>query len=417
VATFINVVLILYKMLPVLMENIKLDVEPDKIHNMNFNDVSKGIIEGGADIIFNRFNFGVKLTPEETKSQLLDYFKDQNVYAHQLETLSEPDNFGIYFEIFPDNQQKKLGQPRKTKTLVEKNSTQVAPQENIIINGSPLKKVPDKYELLSMTKWEAAMKLWNLKEWARKKFSPDPVCKGLIVIDKHIFKDEHDLQGKSVLNYALAARSGHADLFSKVASLNEHVYNFKMFDTSFIVEKHKQFSKGMKAEDLRSLRGQATGIGYSFFLKGQSPLEAYTQLAKEFGYRACGFAAVPDPVFTGCLTNGSQWFDLDNMPEEIPGMGGIQLVGTKGNQIGLSKEQYEKNTYSFSLSDLECDTAAEFMARFTNKMGQLGARTSKAVNYQSLFLDNTSVYLPGFPLSSQSTISIGYKGNLSELDK
>jgi hypothetical protein len=390
--------------------------------HMDLSAVGNAIITGGADIIFNRFNAGVSLEPREAKDQVINGLARMGAYFHQLEQLSDPEHFGVYFEFFSPKEKKK-GSKLLAGGNAQAATVQSTPETGLtrIVEDSSQKvrliKVPDRYELLCDPKYNALRLAWRIRESVRKGISPEPICRGVIVIDKYVYNDQFNLRGNSVINYAIAAREDYIDMFAKLATLNSFVNAFKMFDTSFLVEDNKPISSSMKKESLKSLRGHARSIGYSFTLKEHSPIEAYAALAKELGYKPCGFAAVSDPIFPGILTNGSKWFDLDNMPRTIPGMGGIQLVGEKGNQIGLSNDEPNKDTYYFSLSDLACDTAAEFTARFTSAIGRLGAVTGKRASYKNMFDDNNSVYLPGFPMANINTLSLSYPGDLSPLYK
>ena len=377
---------------------------------MDFSTVANGVIQGGADIVFNRFNVRTPLSLQDAKNSLINNLVARKAYFHQLETLcNNPPDFGVYFEIYSSPRIS----PQFSSTIcnllpgvTEEATTSLV--ENTIETEKKWKKVPERYECSSWRQANLAKMRWKLKEHIRKKFSSDPICHGNIVIDNNY--------GSTAMEYAIASRINYAGIFEHIGTCNNYLDSLKMFDSSFIVEKEKPLNRNMSAECLKSLRGHVNGIGYSFKLRNNSPLKTFAQLTKEFNYKASGFAWIEDPVFRGAKRNGSEWLDLDKLTQ-IPGMGGIQLVCERGNQITLDKDEFEKDEYSFSLRDLNCDKATEFMARFTSEMGRLGAKTAQRGKYSSLFTEMHSIYLPGFPMSDKTCLSLSYRGDLSAFGK
>lgn len=376
------------------------------IPKIDFKSISEGIVSGGADVIFNRFNLGTTLTTEDAKTNLIKGLVNAGAYFHQLAELGTPENFGVYFEV-------------PSIDMVKNNRKQLTFSQNLLLKSwgkeelevsdatnNPIQyaKVPDRYKILNDLKWSASMAAWDVKEFLRMSVSPIPISKGVIVIDKYIYTDKHNIRGKSVIKYAVAVQSEHINILENITSLSKYATNVKMFDTSFLSTKEKKLNDSMSRDDVRSVTDIAKGLSYNFKIEG-SPFILFNALGNKYGLKA----------FAGGFLTYTDSFNPDIYINPVPGIR-LHFEGENGESLFLKKDEFNKDEYKIRIDGLYFEKSIDLLVDFTNNIAIDGARFGKT-DYNKMFSDIDSIYLPTYPMANKNTISLDYPGDLSPLNK
>jgi hypothetical protein len=326
----------------------------------DYHLLSKGIISGGADTFLVKFNVRSKHPFQESIEMVAA--ATNGMHTQVLRRLTD-ESVGIYFEDRGE------GQKLLTSSGHEQLAKELVGEQVSYASGSGLKN-----------------KFTATKEGARRRFSSEPISRGVIII-----KQYYKPQDNAAIYAAISSRTANCGSLSAISNLHITRSDMKAFSVAFFVDQQKKISSALAEGAISSLSRYHQNLSFNVKTK----LDLYQEIRKL-------------ALNLGLHTN------LSGMPE--CGISNDLLVhatvNTNENYIRIGRNDFQKGVYDITLGDMKNEVLVRFFISILAFLESSDAATGVVYPYHKILIEHDSTYLPDYPETTKSVVHLDYPGSL-----